>query len=55
MAEDPAERLARADRFLATTSWDRTWSAMARLIDGVVEDRPGRAAPAARLAGASGR
>jgi UDP-galactopyranose mutase len=54
MAEDAAERLARADACLATTSWDRTWSAMARLIDGVVERRLRMGVPSACLASAVG-
>lgn len=45
--EDPAERAAwleRVDRFLATTSWDRTWAEMAARIDAVIERRARRSA-----------
>lgn len=33
MAEDDADRIARADRFLAGISWDRTWASMASLVE----------------------
>ena len=33
MAESTAHRLARADRFLADRSWDRTWAAMNALVE----------------------
>lgn len=35
------ERLARVDRFLDGMSWDRTWTGMAALVDGVVAERRG--------------
>ena len=53
MAEDASDRLARSDAFLATTSWDSTWSAMAGLIDGVIQRRLPTHAPAARRAWAT--
>lgn len=33
LAEDPTERRARADAFVAATSWDRTWAAMELLVE----------------------
>jgi UDP-galactopyranose mutase len=35
LSEDGVERIERADRFLAGTSWDRTWSDMRSLIEQV--------------------
>lgn len=37
--EARAERLARVDRFLDGMSWDRTWSGMAALVEGVIVER----------------
>jgi UDP-galactopyranose mutase len=39
LREDPRDRLARADAFLAHTSWDATWSAMAGLLTAVIQAR----------------
>ncbi len=49
MAESGASRAAAFDRYLATTSWDRVWSDMARLIQqaAAVGTRPAVAAAAA--------
>jgi UDP-galactopyranose mutase len=33
LREDSGERLKRADEFLSQTSWDKTWTQMANLID----------------------
>jgi hypothetical protein len=33
MAEDAATRITQADAFLAHTSWDKTWSRIALLLD----------------------
>lgn len=38
LAEDPTLRRSRADRFLRTLSWDRTWSEMNALIDDVLAE-----------------
>ncbi|HEX2112444.1 MAG TPA: UDP-galactopyranose mutase [Gaiellaceae bacterium] len=46
LAEDGTERTARADAHLAELSWDRTWSRMADLVDGVVSRPEPRARPA---------
>jgi hypothetical protein len=48
MAESTAQRLARADRFLADRSWDHTWAAMDALVDQAVAQRVGE--PAMRRA-----
>ena len=45
MAENPVARLARADAFLKTTSWDRTWGRMQRLLDAALR---AKAAPSRR-------
>ncbi len=37
LEENASERLARADEFLASNSWDMTWRRMRDLIDGAVE------------------
>ena len=39
LAEDAEERIARADEFLAQTSWDETWARMAELVEEVVAAR----------------
>jgi UDP-galactopyranose mutase len=39
LAGDPRLRLSQSDAFLATMSWDRTWSCMERLIADVVDCR----------------
>lgn len=39
MAEHSPAQVRRADEFLAQTSWERTWGAMADLIDGVITPR----------------
>jgi glycosyltransferase involved in cell wall biosynthesis len=39
LSEPTQERLARADRFLAELSWDKTWREMSQLVDGVVARR----------------
>jgi UDP-galactopyranose mutase len=38
MAEDAGRRVTRADAFLRQTSWDGTWTRMARLVDQVLGD-----------------
>lgn len=38
-AEDPDQRQARADRWLAQISWDKTWTAMDALIEAAVDAR----------------
>jgi glycosyltransferase involved in cell wall biosynthesis len=50
LQEDPRDRLARADTFLANTSWDATWSAMAELLAEVIEARTEAPAPRPRRA-----
>ena len=45
MAENPLARLARADAFLETTSWDRTFRRMQRLLDAALR---AKAAPSRR-------
>jgi hypothetical protein len=50
MLEDPRDRLAQADAFLANTSWDVTWSAMAALVAEVIEARTEAPAPRPRRA-----
>jgi len=45
MREDVVARQRRADRFLAQTSWDRTWEGMARLLDEMAAGRAVAAAP----------
>ena len=49
LAADHAARLAAVDAVLANTSWDRTWSAMDRLLDEVIRARIGTRSPAAVL------
>jgi hypothetical protein len=39
MLEDPAERVGRADRYLAGTSWDRTWASMVGLVERAAQQR----------------
>ena len=39
LAEETADRVARADRLLSTMSWDRTWSAIRDLTWESVEPR----------------
>jgi len=39
LAQDRGEHLARADRFLASTSWDLTWSRMRSLLDSATPSR----------------
>jgi glycosyltransferase involved in cell wall biosynthesis len=41
LAADHAGRIARADAIIANTSWDRTWSAMDRLLDEAIRSRDG--------------
>jgi len=48
MAEDPAPRMARADAFLKSMSWDRTWQRMSRLLRSAIEASD-RDRPSARL------
>jgi UDP-galactopyranose mutase len=42
MTEDAGARLARVDAFLVSTSWDRTWAEMKRLLDAAIERRESR-------------
>jgi UDP-galactopyranose mutase len=55
MAENPVARMAAADTFLKTTSWDRTWSRMCRLMATAYRRRQSllRASQAATVLGAS--
>jgi glycosyltransferase involved in cell wall biosynthesis len=39
MAEDPVPRMARADAFLKSMSWDRTWQRMNRLLASTLKGR----------------
>ncbi len=39
LREDRQAHLARADRFLASTSWDRTWARMKSLLDAAIPSR----------------
>ncbi len=39
MAEDPVARMARADAFLKSMSWDRTWQRMSQLLDTAMRAR----------------
>ena len=48
MSEDPVARMTAADAFLKTTSWDRTWRRMTRLMAATLTQR--RAATAVRVA-----
>jgi UDP-galactopyranose mutase len=41
MSGDPGERIRRADAFLARTSWEKTWCAMATRIDDIVRQTRG--------------
>jgi UDP-galactopyranose mutase len=41
MAEDPAERITRADAFLRHTSWDGTWTRIRVLLEGVLHHGAG--------------
>lgn len=53
LARGPEERrewLARVDGMLEGMSWDRTWSGMAELVDGVVARRDGSPGPVERVA-----
>ncbi len=38
LSENASERLQRADEFLASNSWDKTWQRMRNLIDGAVQE-----------------
>ena len=48
MAEEPTARIAQADRFLKTMSWDRTWRRMSDLLAVALEHREGSAPSAQR-------
>ncbi|MEP6800437.1 MAG: glycosyltransferase family 1 protein [Acidobacteriota bacterium] len=51
LAENPAERIARADAFLSRISWERTWFGIRRLLTEAVEARTTEAAGSDALAG----
>ena len=51
LAEDPQSRLARADAFLSKISWERTWSAIRRLMSDAVETREEEVSESGALAG----
>ena len=45
--ENGTERQQKADEFLATTSWDKTFAAMKNLVDAAIATRPAKAVAAA--------
>ena len=53
LAGDDPTRARRADALIARQSWDLTWAAMARLLDGVLETRRPSAGVATRSAAAA--
>jgi glycosyltransferase involved in cell wall biosynthesis len=53
LAGDDPTRIRRADALIARQSWDRTWAAMGRLLDGVLETRRPSAGVATRSVAAT--
>ncbi|MDQ3753979.1 MAG: glycosyltransferase family 1 protein [Acidobacteriota bacterium] len=55
LQEDVAQRLREVDRFLAQTSWDRTWGRMKELLEDVIKARRAPATTARSAAAATNR
>lgn len=54
MAEEPAQRITRADAFLRQTSWDGTWRRIRLLVDSVIDTRGPDGDEATAAGGAAG-